>query len=237
MKSGPTLALLLCFTLACGPKKSPTPAVSGDTPNAPAESVPTTTPVLEPEPEPEPALVPNADFQATLSFADGSTKSGHVVRIERGEDFFADKGWTDRASRLTLGLEQGDEAIDADWSSVKTIDIRYARTTDIDCLYDSTFNPWMYMCVLKSSPSIRTTDGKSWTSTSRHKWKFTFEDESTVEFYVYKLPNRIQDDKEVEFGGAESQNFALYKQLQDGLVEILKTTAIKRISLSPSSPE
>ena len=75
-------------------------------------------------------------------------------------------------------------------------------------------------------------DGKSWTTTARHKWKFTFDDKSEIEFYVYKLPNRIQDTQEVDFGGAETQNFELYKQLQDGLGELLRTTAVKKLVIS-----
>ena len=42
----------------------------------------------------------------------------------------------------------------------------------------------------------------------------------------------VQDDEEVGFGGPEKQNFELYKQLQDGLGEILRTKAVKSLSIS-----
>ncbi len=88
------------------------------------------------------------------------------------------------------------------------------------------------MCVLKSTPTIRTADGKSWTTTARHKWKFTFADDSEVAFYLYKLPNREQDTEEVGFGDSDRQNFDLYKKLQDGLMQQVKTKALTKLKIS-----
>lgn len=237
------ISLLVLTNTACGPKKTPATNGVDSSPSeeaAPAEETPVevieeegadTTPDIEEEPPPQ----PNADFQATFVYADGRTKQGQVVRVERGSDWYAEDGWVDTASKLTLSLESGDNAEDVTWDQIGSVDIRYGRSSDVDCQYDSTFNPWMYMCVLKSTPSIRTTDGKTWTTTARHKWKFTFSDESSVEFYVYKLPNREQDTEEVGFGESERQNFELYKKLQDGLMLKVKSEALTKLTISASN--
>ena len=204
-----------------GPKRPPPtePAQSSETiPASTAEEteesleevVEEVSPTVEEAPPPPPE--PNADFQATLVFADGTTKQGTWSVLSESSDWYAEDGWVDSGSKADLlSLESGDNAEDVTWEQIGAIDIRYGRTSDVDCQYDSTFNPWMYMCVLKSTPTIRTTDGKSWTTTARHKWKFTFADESEVAFYLYKLPNREQDTEEVGFGDSDRQNFDLYK--------------------------
>lgn len=242
------ISFAVLLNTGCGPKKSPasngteTPnteetttidsAETDKTPNVPVEE---DARASQPVVAEEPTLQPNADFQASLVFADGSNKQGQVIRVERGVDWYAEDGWADTESKLTLSLESGDNAEDVNWTQVESIDIRYGRSSDVDCQYDSTFNPWMYMCVLKSTPTIRTTNGKTWTTTARHKWKFTFSDESEIEFYIYKLPHREQDSEEVGFGDSERQNFELYKKLQDGLMQQVKTNALTKLKISASN--
>ena len=237
------LSIVIFLTLTgygCGPQKT-TRTASSQSPEttSPRAEKTDSAPVQALEAEPTSAVEdippppePNADFQATFVFADGTTKNGKVIRIERGSDWYAEDGWVDSTSKLTLSLESGDTAEDVTWQQVGSIDIRYGRASDVDCQYDSTFNPWMYMCVLKSTPTIRTADGKSWTTTARHKWKFTFADDSEVAFYLYKLPNREQDTEEVGFGDSDRQNFDLYKKLQDGLMQQVKTKALTKLKIS-----
>ena len=86
------------------------------------------------------------------------------------------------------------------------------------------------MCVLRNTPKTRTTDGKTWTVTTRNKWKFTFDDDSEVEFYVHKLPAREQDD---EAAGLDSvENYDLYGKLQGSVMELAKTSAVKSIDIN-----
>ena len=75
-------SMLLTLVFACGEKKTEVEVATPVT--APVEEVvkPSEEPVEEPMPEPEPKPEPNADFNATLTFSDGTTKSGHVIRVE-----------------------------------------------------------------------------------------------------------------------------------------------------------
>jgi hypothetical protein len=196
--------------MSCAGKKPP-----------PAEPTPPP-PVVAPEPPPPPepeeppapkAATPNADLNVAITHADGSVKQGHVVRIERGEDVYAENGWTDTASKLVISLVAGSTTVDKPWTDIAQIDIKYGTKADIDCLYDSEFTPWMYMCTLRSTSTAKTTDGKTWTVDTRHKWKFTFADGSSEEFYAEKLPVREQDSAEVTLDGG-GENPALYSKLQ-----------------------
>ena len=227
-----TLALLALALVAggCGKKKSPT-AAADETPTT-TETAPPPPPPPPPEPEPEPEPEPpasNADFNATLTMADGSKVSGHVKRVERGEDWYAEDGYTDEADELTLELEGGGTLKNVTWDEIDRIDITYDGRSGIDCTYSSDFMPWMYMCVLRNTPKAKTVEGKTWTVTTRNKWKFTFDDDSTVEFYVHKLPAREQD---TETAGLDTtENYDLYAKLQGKVMELAKTKAVKTIDI------
>lgn len=201
-----------------GKKKDPAP---------PPPPPPVAAPAPEPEPEPEPAPpARNADFKASITHADGSVKSGHVVRIERGQDRYADDGWLDSGPKLAVSLESAGAEVDRPWTDIVSIDLKYGAKADIDCTYDSSFTPWMYICTLKTTSTAKTIDGKTYAAVSRYKWRFTFEDGSTEEFFVSRLPARKQDP-----GPSDFENTAMYVELQPAvLAEAAK--AVTRIAIT-----
>lgn len=224
-----TLSVLVLLS-ACGSKTPPETAATPAPEPAPEVAKPTPEP--EPIPEvtkPEPSA-PNADFNATLTFGDSRTVSGHVIRVERGDDWYAEKGWTDRDIKLTVTLEGNGTEIEAAWSDVSTVNVGYGSRSDIDCTYDSAFLPWMYMCVLRTTTKVKTTDGKAWAANGRHKWRFTFENGDVEEFHIYKLPAREQDSRTPEPGQEMPENAALYGELQTSVLEAAKTS-LKSITI------
>lgn len=221
------VVVALTLTAGCG-KKSPAPAAD-TTPAVTEPAPPPPPPEPEPEPEPEPPKA-NADFNATLTMADGTTKSGHVKRVERGIDWYAEDGWTDDGDDLVVSLESGSDLVERPWSDIDVITIAYGGRDGIDCQYDSGYTPWMYMCVLRTTTKAKTTDGKSWSATTRNRWKFTFDDDSTAEFYVYKLPERQQDDKTMGLDSVE--NYDLYGTLQAKVLETAKGSAVVKVDIN-----
>lgn len=209
-------SVALVVAVGCGGNKTP--------PVAAAEPVPAPAPVVAPEPEPEPVPEPepevppsarphNADFGAAIAFADGSSLKGKVVRVERTNDWYGDEGWSDEASDLVVNLEGGGTEIDAPWTNIASIAITYGAKGDVDCSYDSSFEPAMYSCVLRTTTKVKTKDGKAWDGADRHKWLFVFESGDVAEFYVYKLPARKQETEVPELGTVE-ENTKLYEDLQ-----------------------
>ena len=186
-----------------------------------------------PPPPPEPVVVRNANFNISFTFADGSTKSGHVIGVERGEDFNADQGWTTEDGKLKLTLEVGSSEKNVAWSDVKSINIVPGKVPDdVDCTYSSDFNPWMYECTLRTTAQAVLKDGSKGNITTRHRWRFTFEDQSTFEFQVFKYTLREQDSKDVEYGSEQAENFGIYTKLQDQLRTDMKGGLIKSISVN-----
>ena len=192
-------------------------------------------PVVEREEPPPPPVEkppePNANFEATITRADGSELSGTVIRVERGADFYADRGWTDQASKLTVTLEKGSTARDVSWTDIREVNIAYASDReDIDCQYDSAFTPWMYMCVLRTTASVVTADQARMDSTTRHRWRFTFEGGDVQEFYLHKFPVRMQDTDD---SAIPSENHALYADLQTKVIQLSKSeSAVTRIAIT-----
>ena len=43
----------------------------------------------------------------TITYADGSTKAGHVKGVERTVDYAGDEGWTTETGKLKLSVEAG----------------------------------------------------------------------------------------------------------------------------------
>jgi hypothetical protein len=201
----------------------------------PAAPAPAPVPAPEPEPEPEPepasvtsAVVPpaerehNADFTAAITFADGTNQKGEVVRVERTEDWFGEDGWTGDPAHLKVTLEGAGTEIEAPWTDIARIDITYGTTPgDVDCTYDSSYDPAMYMCVNRTTTKVKTKDGKSWTGVDRHKWMFVFSSGEAPEFYLHKLSAR-QQEAEVPDLGTVNENTALYQKLQDDLATARK---------------
>jgi len=213
----PLVPLLLSMLLACGPKKAPEAPAAVAAPVAPVAPV-----VEEPEPEPEPEAPPapiiNADLQVKLTRANGSTVSGHLVRIERSDDWFGEEGWDTDKSELVFNGEGTGEYRKITWPEVSAVTVKPGGVpADVDCVYDSNYTPWMYDCTLKIPSTVKTKDGKSYTVDSRQKWRFVFEDGQEVEFWLKKHPAREQDENRVDLDTVNPENYDLYSKLQQRL--------------------
>ncbi len=227
-----TLALSVMLS-ACGPKDAPQSATTEATDAAVAAA-----PVVEPEPEPEPEPVEppppvsNADFQVTITYASGASKSGHVIRIERSEDWYGDNGWTTDAASLKLSADGGSEYKKLLWSEISSVTVKAGSVPgDVDCFYDSDFSPWMYDCTLKTTGTITDTSGKHWTVDNRHKWRMTFEDGDEVEFWLKKHSARAQDEEVVDLETVNPENYELYTSLQQQLRTDLKGDLVVAIKV------
>jgi len=217
--------MLLSTVFACGNKAAP-PDAAAQAPPEPTVEAGDPPPEAEPVPE-EAAPASNASFSAKLSYADGSTHEGKVVRVERSDDFYAERGWTDTAMKLTVSLDAGGKGRDAKWEELQTVTVKYGGTSDIDCSYDSGMSPPMYMCVLKTTAKVSTADGASWDAPDRYRWRFTFEDGKQAEFHLYKLPARQQTSNR-----AEDEDYALYESLQKRVME-QAAKGVKSIDITP----
>lgn len=220
---------LALLAFGCGGK---TPPAAGGEP-APAATAPATTtsaPAPAPMPEPEAAPAPkppNADFKATITFADGKTKSGHVNRVERAEDWYGESGWTDKPVKLTVTVEKAGAEAEKQWTDFSEITIAYGKSTDMDCFFESSFDPVMYTCALRTTTNGKLADGSAVEVTVRNKWRFTYDDGSTVEFYLFKLPERAPDDTPASLDNIGKENQALYITLQDRAMATAKSAPTK----------
>lgn len=176
--------------------------------------------------EPPPPVV-NADFDATVKRNDGTSLSGHVKRVERSEDWYGETIWLVEDEDILLTLEGEGTEVQKPWSSVARIHVEPGEVPeDVDCSYDSDYRPWMYNCTLRTTATATLEDGSQWTVGNRHKWRFTFEDDSTVEFWLNKHPARQQDVDPVDLGDSQGENYGLYETLQDRLREERKTLVV-----------
>jgi hypothetical protein len=182
------------------------------------------------DPAPPAPVQSNADLTLSLTSADGKTKTGHVKRIERGEDIYGDKGWVDDEKAMLFYVESDKEYIKITWDKVKKVTIKVVDAKDMSCVYSSDFNPWMYECYVKLSAALTTKDGKRYTADSGHKWRFIFDDGSETELWLKKHYAREQDAEKVEMGQV-GENRTLYEKLQNRLREEIKTSLITGISV------
>ena len=221
--------VLSALLIACGKKKAP------EVPVEPAVPVEAPAPEPEPEPEPEPvapAIPNNADFQATITYANGSAKSGRVVRIERSQDWYADTGWTMSSDDLRISAETSSEYKKLTWQDVSNITVKSGSVpADVDCFYDSDFSPWMYDCTISTTGTLTDTSGKRWTIDNRHKWRLTFDDDSSIEFWLKKHSARQQDDSVVDLDTVNPENYDLYTQLQQQLREDVSGNMVVSIKI------
>ena len=218
-------SLLLTLVLACGEKKT---EVEVAKPPARVEEVveaPVEEPVEETMPEPEPKPEPNADFNATLTFSDGTTKSGHVIRVEASTDSYGMKDWLDSESRLTIFAEAGSTAKDLAWNEIKSISIA-PKSSDINCVYESDWSPWLYVCTKKTTTSLIDVEGKKWSANATNKWRFYFDDDTDTEFWIQNIRAMQQDTVEVQLGMDAYENPDLYAQLRNEVVEIVYVKSI-----------
>lgn len=214
------LACVAGFFTACA--TTPTPAPEPVVEATPVELAPEPEP--EPIPEPEPVPVVNADLTVSLKWANGESKNGHVKRIERSSDWYGEKEWYTQANRLTVTMEaaNGQESEPA-WTEIASITIKPGKASNADCAYESDYMPWMYTCEVKNKSTANLKSGARHSPTSRHKWRFTFDDDSQVEFWLYKHAARMQDGGNVEYGMDIGENYAIYQQLQQELRVDLKS--------------
>lgn len=221
---------LLCLALvaAKGGKNKPVPVPEAPA-AAPVEAAPA--PVEEAPPAtPEP--IRNADSTVTITYADGSTKGGHVKGIERTVDFYGDDGWTADDGKLRLTVEANGTEKAVPWKDVRAIAVTPGKLPDdVDCTYSSDFTPWMYECTLRTTAAVTLKDGSKGTVSNRHLWRFTMDDGATVEFSIYKYVVREQDTKVVDFGDESTENFGLYSRLQDRLRSDVKSAVVKSVSV------
>lgn len=215
---------LLMLTVACGPKAPPAPAPA---PVVVAPQPPP--PPLMPEPEPEPER--NADFRIQIDRADGTSESGRVVRVERGVDFYAANGFTDREIKTTVSLSRDGTSRDVRWDELKRVDIAYdTNSRNISCTYDSSVTPWAYICTLPATSTAVTADGATLDVTTRNVWRLTMDDDREIELYLSKLPVRQTDSSSA--GMRNSENAEMYGILRTA-VQQAATTAPTRIIINP----
>ena len=206
-------SMFLTLVFACGEKKT---EVEVATPPAAVEEVveaPVEEPIEETIPEPEPKPESNADFNTTLTFSDGTTKSGHVIRVEASTDSYGMKDWLDSESRLTIFAEAGNTAKDLAWNEIKSISIS-PKSSPINCVYESDWSPWLYVCTKKTTTSLTDAEGKKWSANATNKWRFYFDDDTEVEFWIQNIRAMRQDTVEVELGMDAYENPDLYAQLR-----------------------
>ncbi len=219
-------SMLWMLSIGCGEKKT---EVEVATPvEAPVEVVEEVVEeIVEEVPMPDPKPVSNVDFNATINFSDGSSKSGHVIRVEVSSDFYGMKDWLDKESRLTLFAESGSTAKDLAWTEIKSISVS-PKSGDINCVYESDWMPWLYICTNKTNTSLVDLEGKKWGVDAKNKWKFYFDDEEEVEFWIQNYRALQQDTVEVELGMEAYENPELYSQLQN---EVKNMVYVKSITI------
>lgn len=218
------LLVLALLMSACGKKEAPASAA-----DAVAAATPEPAPEPEPEPEPPPPAGPvhNVDLNVTLTYADGSAKSGNVVRIERSSDFFGEEGWLDEESKLKVNAEGSNEYKKLAWDQIRTITIRPGSIPrDVNCTYSSNYVPWMYECNLKNTPTMTDAEGKQWLADSGQMWRFTFADGEEVEFWLKKHYARIQDDQEPSLDREMTERPELYATLNQQLAAEVRSKMV-----------
>lgn len=223
-------SMLLTLSFACGEKKAaveiPTPPLE-EVVEEVVEPVAEEVPVEEIAPEPDPKPVSNVDFNTTLTFSDGTSVSGHVIRVERSSDFYGMKEWYDKESRLTIFAESGSTAKDLSWTEIKSISVS-PKSGDISCVYESAWSPWLYICTNKTNTSLVDAEGTKWGVDSKNKWRFFFEDETEVEFWIQNYRALEQDSVEIELGMEAYENPELYAALQN---EVKSMVYVKSITI------
>jgi hypothetical protein len=196
--------VLLSLLVACGPKKAP------EAPEAPA-AVET---VAEVAPPPE---ITNADLTVKMTRANGSVVEGHVKRIERSTDIYGEEGWETGEKEIRFAGETDSEYRKMGWTDVKSVSMKVASMSDVSCVYDSNFTPWMYDCTLKMPTAVVTKDGKTYQADTLKKWRFVFDDDTEVEFWMKKHRAHQQDEKKVDLDTTNPENYDLYGVLQQRL--------------------
>lgn len=226
---------MIYLLIACGPKETPPAVVEPVTqePVTAEEEI-----VSEPVEEITPTFPSNVDLQVTVTYADGSTKDGHLIRIERSERFYGtdDGMWldSDKKTKLELSTSAGGWQ-QTPWTEISKITIA-AGKVDFNCEYSSEWNPWMYACAVKTISTAHTKDGQKWDVDSKYKWRFYLESEDPSEPEIVSFwsnTHRVvqQDDKEISLGDPNPENAELYETLQERLRAEIKSTMVTQIKI------
>ena len=175
----------------------------------------------------------NVSFGAALGFADNTKKVGKVVGLERTVDVYGEAGWTSEAKNLVLDVEVGTTEKAVPWTNVKTLTITPAATSEFSCEFTSDTDPHTYSCTLPTTSAVVMKDGTKGNVVTRNRWRFTYEDGSTVEFSAHKLTARAPDDRQLGFGDADTENAELYAKLQAEIRVLLKGKLVKTVTITP----
>ena len=224
--------LLSFFLLACGGKDpQPTTAEVDTTPPVPEE---TTAPEPVPEPEEvvpeEPMIESNIELNITLTMADGSTKKGKVIRVERNKKYNGLEEWIEKDSKLKVDLMRGKEYKSVALTDMTKITIKPKgkELNDSECNFESDYEPIMYFCKQPTISKAFLADGTSWQIDNLYKWKFYFEDKSEMEFWL--STHRVLEQEEFSGSiGDNSVNNELIAKLKQKMVDELNSTHIVRI--------
>jgi hypothetical protein len=179
------------------------------------------------------ASLKNVSFSAALGFADNTKKAGKVVGLERTVDVYGEAGWTSEAKDLVLEVEVGTTEKSIPWTSVKTLTITPAATSEFSCEFTSDTDPHTYSCTLPTTSAVVMKDGTKGNVVTRNRWRFTYEDGSTVEFSAHKLTARAPDDRQLGFGDADTENAELYAKLQAEVRSQLKGKLVRSVAITP----
>jgi hypothetical protein len=213
--------------LACGPKNTEpeqSPAIEVPPVEAPIEE-----PIIE---ESEPDIVSNIDLNATFTFADGSTKKAHIIRVERNKKFNGKEEWLEKESKLKVELQRGKELKEVAFDEITKITVKPTGVTtkDNDCNFESNYEPRLYFCKQATISKAFLKDGTSWaiSDDSLYKWQFYFEDQSTHQFWL--KTHRVLEQEESMVGLNDSDvNNDLISKLKEQMVTELTTTLLVQI--------
>ncbi len=208
-------------------KSEPTPPPPVAAP-APEPAPPEPAPPEPVEPAPAPRLK-NVTLNVTVTTVGGSSRSIAVTGLERAEDFHADRGWTSASGDLKITLEVGKSEKEVAWTEVKSITIVPGKMPDdVDCSYNSDFNPFMYECSIRTTTTAVLKDGTKGAVITRNKWRLSPEEGAAAEFYLYKHTERMQGEATEE---DQFEDPGMYTKLQQAMRESLKTTVVKSITI------
>jgi len=226
--------LLAFFLLACGgkdPEKNTTPEVN-TTPPVPEETV--SEPEAAPEPEEvvpeEPVIESNIELNVTLTMADGNTKKGKVIRVERNKKYNGLAEWLDKDSKLKIDLMRGKEYKTVALNEVTKITIKPVgkKLNDSDCNFESDYEPRLYFCKQPTTSKAFLPDGTSWEIDNLYKWMFYFEDNSTTELWLSTHQVLEQEESSGTIGD-NAVNNELIAKLKQQMVDELNSTHIVQI--------
>ena len=219
--------LSVIFLLACGPKE-PTKTIPEAVTPPPEEVAPPPEPTA-PEPPPEPEIESNADFNATFKLADGSSKSGHVIRLEKNKKYNGMGEWTDKKSRLSIEISKGSEIKEVDYSEIKKITIVPTSTkkNDSDCNFESDYEPRLYWCKQATKSKAYLKDGSVWSIDDKYKWQFYFDDDSTQSFWLNTYRVLEQEEEAVGMNDSDINNDLIGKLKEQLAVELTSTMVVQ----------